>query len=65
MTLNFFLDKPLLMLQSIKRAFATDPEHPKLHECIIRFAKTSRHPFTSACFFVVEAWALVLHALDF
>jgi len=33
-------DKPLLMLQAIKRAFAADPEHPKLHECIIRFAKT-------------------------
>eukprot|EP00794_Sanderia_malayensis_P006947 gene6947-7727_t len=32
--------KPLLMLQSIKRAFSLDPKHPQLHECIIRFAKT-------------------------
>eukprot|EP00112_Aurelia_sp_Birch-Aquarium-sp1_P001688 Seg1183.1 transcript_id=Seg1183.1/GoldUCD/mRNA.D3Y31 product="N-alpha-acetyltransferase 15 NatA auxiliary subunit" protein_id=Seg1183.1/GoldUCD/D3Y31 len=32
--------KPLLMLQSIKRAYALDSDHPKLHECIVRFAKT-------------------------
>eukprot|EP00795_Rhopilema_esculentum_P000514 gene514-10194_t len=32
--------KPLLMLQAIKRAYSLDTENPKLHECIVRFAKT-------------------------
>lgn len=29
--------KPLLMLQSIKRAFNCNPTDPRLHECIVRF----------------------------
>lgn len=35
----FRKDKLLLMLQSVKRAHSLDPEHPKLHECLIRFSK--------------------------
>lgn len=34
---DFFAEKILLMLQSIKRAHQVDPEHPKLHRCRIRF----------------------------
>uniref|UniRef100_A0A8D8ZZN1 N-alpha-acetyltransferase 15, NatA auxiliary subunit n=1 Tax=Cacopsylla melanoneura TaxID=428564 RepID=A0A8D8ZZN1_9HEMI len=30
--------KPLLMLQSIKRAWGLDPTHPTLHTCLIRLA---------------------------
>ncbi|CAK9185925.1 unnamed protein product [Ilex paraguariensis] len=33
-----FADKPLLMLQSIKRAFRIDPKNVELHSCIVRFA---------------------------
>lgn len=29
--------KPLLMLQSIRRAHKTEPDHPLLHTCIIRY----------------------------
>ncbi|KAF4525642.1 hypothetical protein B566_EDAN001242 [Ephemera danica] len=29
--------RPLLMLQSIKRAFRLDPESPALHSCLVRF----------------------------
>ncbi|ELU08201.1 hypothetical protein CAPTEDRAFT_222736 [Capitella teleta] len=31
--------KVLLMLQSLKRAFAIDPSHPTLHTCLVRFQK--------------------------
>uniref|UniRef100_A0A0K8RSI2 N-alpha-acetyltransferase 16, NatA auxiliary subunit-like n=1 Tax=Crotalus horridus TaxID=35024 RepID=A0A0K8RSI2_CROHD len=31
--------KFLLMLQSVKRAFAIDDSHPWLHECLIKFSK--------------------------
>ncbi|KAG5833095.1 N-alpha-acetyltransferase 16, NatA auxiliary subunit-like [Anguilla rostrata] len=31
--------KFLLMVQSVKRAFALQPDHPWLHECLIRFSK--------------------------
>lgn len=30
-------DKPLLMLQSIKRAFRLDSSHHHLHDCLVRF----------------------------
>lgn len=30
-------EKPLLMLQSVKRAYHCDPKDPRLHECIVRF----------------------------
>ena len=33
------LGKPLLMLQSIKRALKVDPTDPKVHGCLIRFQK--------------------------
>ncbi|XP_073497907.1 N-alpha-acetyltransferase 15, NatA auxiliary subunit [Phyllobates terribilis] len=33
----FRKEKFLLMLQSAKRAFAIDPNHPWLHQCLIRF----------------------------
>ncbi|KAH9643790.1 hypothetical protein HF086_002288 [Spodoptera exigua] len=33
----FRKDKPLLMLQSIKRAHRLDPEHHHLHDCLLRF----------------------------
>ena len=40
-TLSFCFDfamagKPLLMLQSIKRALKVDPSHPQLHSCLVR-----------------------------
>ncbi|XP_064417277.1 N-alpha-acetyltransferase 15, NatA auxiliary subunit a isoform X1 [Latimeria chalumnae] len=35
----FRKEKFLLMLQSIKRAYAIDPNHPWLHQCLIRFFK--------------------------
>uniref|UniRef100_A0A4W3KJG4 N-alpha-acetyltransferase 15, NatA auxiliary subunit a n=1 Tax=Callorhinchus milii TaxID=7868 RepID=A0A4W3KJG4_CALMI len=33
-------EKSLLMLQSVKRAFAIDPDNAWLHECLVRFFKT-------------------------
>ncbi|KAB5570955.1 hypothetical protein PHYPO_G00219410 [Pangasianodon hypophthalmus] len=33
----FRKEKYLLMLQSVKRAYALDPDHPWLHQCLIRF----------------------------
>ncbi|KAK1175482.1 N-alpha-acetyltransferase 15, NatA auxiliary subunit-like [Acipenser oxyrinchus oxyrinchus] len=35
----FRKEKFLLMLQSMKRAFAIDPHHPWLHQCLVRFFK--------------------------
>ncbi|GAA6085083.1 N-alpha-acetyltransferase 15, NatA auxiliary subunit a, partial [Tachysurus ichikawai] len=35
----FRKEKYLLMLQSVKRAYALDPDHPWLHQCLIRFFK--------------------------
>lgn len=35
----FILEKYVLMLQSIKRALAIDPDHPWLHQCLVRFFK--------------------------
>lgn len=32
-----FLDKVLLMLQSIKRSYQINPNHPMFHSCLIRF----------------------------
>ncbi|XP_025730603.1 N-alpha-acetyltransferase 16, NatA auxiliary subunit isoform X3 [Callorhinus ursinus] len=32
--------KFLLMLQSVKRAFAINSNHPRLHECLIKFSKS-------------------------
>lgn len=32
-------EKYLLMLQSVKRAYAMNPNHPWLHQCLIRFFK--------------------------
>ncbi|XP_052006048.1 N-alpha-acetyltransferase 15, NatA auxiliary subunit a [Xyrauchen texanus] len=32
-------EKYLLMLQSIKRAYSLDPDHPWLHQCLVRFFK--------------------------
>lgn len=32
-----FLDKILLMLQSLKRAHKIDPQNPRLHTCLVRF----------------------------
>ena len=39
-----FSDKPLLMLQSVKRAFRLDPESPKLHSCLIIY-----HDYLAQC----------------
>ncbi|KAK1886095.1 N-alpha-acetyltransferase 15 NatA auxiliary subunit [Dissostichus eleginoides] len=33
------VEKYLLMLQSVKRALAIDPDHPWLHQCLVRFFK--------------------------
>ncbi|KAL4640275.1 N-alpha-acetyltransferase 15, NatA auxiliary subunit isoform X1 [Arapaima gigas] len=35
----FRKEKFLLMLQSVKRAFAIDSDHPWLHQCLVRFFK--------------------------
>uniref|UniRef100_A0A8C1BWF5 N-alpha-acetyltransferase 15, NatA auxiliary subunit b n=1 Tax=Cyprinus carpio carpio TaxID=630221 RepID=A0A8C1BWF5_CYPCA len=35
----FRKEKYLLMLQSVKRAYAIDPDHPWLHQCLVRFFK--------------------------
>uniref|UniRef100_A0AAR2JZP6 N(alpha)-acetyltransferase 15, NatA auxiliary subunit a n=1 Tax=Pygocentrus nattereri TaxID=42514 RepID=A0AAR2JZP6_PYGNA len=35
----FRKEKFLLMLQSVKRASAIDPDHPWLHQCLVRFFK--------------------------
>uniref|UniRef100_A0A667WUL2 N-alpha-acetyltransferase 15, NatA auxiliary subunit n=1 Tax=Myripristis murdjan TaxID=586833 RepID=A0A667WUL2_9TELE len=35
----FRKEKYLLMLQSVKRALAIDPDHPWLHQCLVRFFK--------------------------
>uniref|UniRef100_A0A4W4DWY0 N(alpha)-acetyltransferase 15, NatA auxiliary subunit a n=1 Tax=Electrophorus electricus TaxID=8005 RepID=A0A4W4DWY0_ELEEL len=32
-------EKHLLMLQSVKRAYILEPDHPWLHQCLIRFLK--------------------------
>ncbi|KAI7801738.1 N-alpha-acetyltransferase 15, NatA auxiliary subunit a [Triplophysa rosa] len=32
-------EKSLLMLQSVKRAHSLDPDHPWLHQCLVRFFK--------------------------
>uniref|UniRef100_A0A8C1U659 N(alpha)-acetyltransferase 15, NatA auxiliary subunit a n=1 Tax=Cyprinus carpio TaxID=7962 RepID=A0A8C1U659_CYPCA len=32
-------EKYLLMLQSVKRAYSLDPDHPWLHQCLVRFFK--------------------------
>lgn len=37
--LLFTSEKYMLMLQSIKRALAIDPDHPWLHQCLVRFFK--------------------------
>lgn len=37
--ISFFSEKYLLMLQSVKRALAIDPDHPWLHQCLVRFFK--------------------------
>lgn len=36
------LGKFLLMLQSVKRAFAIDNNNPWLHECLIKFSKCGK-----------------------
>lgn len=35
--------KFLLMLQSVKRAFAINSNNPWLHECLIRFSKSGKY----------------------
>lgn len=37
-----FAGKPLLMLQSVKRAFAIAPDNHELHECLVIFAQTGK-----------------------
>ncbi|CAG0879708.1 unnamed protein product [Darwinula stevensoni] len=34
--------KPLLMLQSLKRGYRMDPNHPGLHSCLIRFCQLAK-----------------------
>lgn len=36
---SFPSEKSMLMLQSVKRALAIDPDHPWLHQCLVRFFK--------------------------
>jgi hypothetical protein len=35
--------KFLLMLQSVKRAFAIESNNPWLHECLIKFSKSGKY----------------------
>lgn len=46
----FLLEKYVLMLQSIKRALAIDPDHPWLHQCLVRFFKGGGRGSISARF---------------
>lgn len=46
----FVLEKYVLMLQSIKRALAIDPDHPWLHQCLVRFFKGGGRGSLSARF---------------
>uniref|UniRef100_A0AAY5EQY7 N(alpha)-acetyltransferase 15, NatA auxiliary subunit a n=1 Tax=Electrophorus electricus TaxID=8005 RepID=A0AAY5EQY7_ELEEL len=39
-------EKHLLMLQSVKRAYILEPDHPWLHQCLIRFLKGGTHTLT-------------------
>lgn len=45
-----FSEKYLLMLQSVKRALAIDPDHPWLHQCLVRFFKGG----TNECFWLMH-----------
>lgn len=49
---SFFssLEKYVLMLQSIKRALAIDPDHPWLHQCLVRFFKGGGRGFPTLGF---------------
>lgn len=38
-------EKYLLMLQSVKRALEIDPDHPWLHQCLVRFFKGGMRGF--------------------
>lgn len=51
-----FLEKYLLMLQSVKRALAIDPDHPWLHQCLVRFFKGGKGSCKSCvwCEFAVQ-----------
>lgn len=59
MFLFFFLlptGKFLLMLQSVKRAFAINSNNPWLHECLIKFSKAGMCiGSTSGCIKIQEA----------
>lgn len=35
-----FAGKLLLMLQSVKRGLALEPDNPQLHECLVQFLNT-------------------------
>ena len=37
------IGKFLLMLQSVKRAFAINKNNPWLHECLIKFSKSGKY----------------------
>jgi hypothetical protein len=37
-----FVDKPLLMLQSVRRMHRLAPDHPEVHSCVIRLALRHR-----------------------
>lgn len=42
-----FPDKFLLMLQSVKRAYAIDPDNPWLHQCLVRFFKRGKEYYSA------------------
>uniref|UniRef100_A0A4W4DYU9 N(alpha)-acetyltransferase 15, NatA auxiliary subunit a n=1 Tax=Electrophorus electricus TaxID=8005 RepID=A0A4W4DYU9_ELEEL len=50
-------EKHLLMLQSVKRAYILEPDHPWLHQCLIRFLKGGTHTLTDVhtCTEVLQA----------
>uniref|UniRef100_A0A4W4DVI4 N(alpha)-acetyltransferase 15, NatA auxiliary subunit a n=1 Tax=Electrophorus electricus TaxID=8005 RepID=A0A4W4DVI4_ELEEL len=46
-------EKHLLMLQSVKRAYILEPDHPWLHQCLIRFLKGGTHTLTDVHYLIL------------
>jgi hypothetical protein len=44
-----FAGKLLLMLQSVKRGLAVEPDNPQLHECLVQFLNTGMLTNRSIC----------------
>lgn len=73
---NCFTGKFLLMLQSLKRAYAIDADHPWLHRCVVHFFKRGErilsfsgawfglHCFSCSNLFLCIDWLTVSESKD-